>query len=147
MSTPAALTQEEVSRLCIDWYRKLDVHAPIEQLLPLLADEGLEMFFPEGVSRGHAGFRAWYDRVTRLFFDEVHTMKDLQPIKPRGDQAEAQLVVNWQAHIWNPPDAKSKWLGFDAYQHWVVTRSLSGQPIILTYIVDELKPMPGSTAL
>ena len=31
-----------------------------------------------------------------------------------------KLVVNWQAKVWNPPDAKSKWLGMDACQTWVV---------------------------
>ena len=31
-----------------------------------------------------------------------------------------KLVVNWQAKVWNPPDAKSKWLGMDARQTWVV---------------------------
>ena len=34
-----------------------------------------------------------------------------------------KLVVNWQAKVWNPPNAKSKWLGMDARQTWVVTRS------------------------
>ena len=39
-----------------------------------------------------------------------------------------KLVVNWQAKVWNPPDAKSKWLGMDARQTWVVTRSGRRQP-------------------
>ena len=39
-------------------------------------------------------------------------MKELA-ITPRGSQADVKLVVNWQAKVWNPPDAKSKWLGMD----------------------------------
>ena len=38
-------------------------------------------------------------------------------------EADVKLVVNWQAKVWNPPDAKSKWLGMDARQTWVVARS------------------------
>jgi hypothetical protein len=74
-------------------------------------------------------------------------MKELS-ITPRGDRADVKLVVNWQAKIWDPPEARSKWLGFDAYQTWVVTRSpRTGKPVVSTYIVDKLDPMPGSASL
>ena len=47
-----------------------------------------------------------------------------------------------------PPAAASEWLGFDAYQTWIVERSAkTGKPVIATYIVDDLKPMEGSVAL
>ncbi len=49
------LTESEVERLVNDWYRALDVHAPVEELFPMLADGGLEMRFPEGTFRGHQG--------------------------------------------------------------------------------------------
>jgi hypothetical protein len=113
----------------------------------MLADDDLEMYFPEGVSRGHAGFEAWYQRVIRIFFDEVHTVKEVQST-PSGGQADVKVVVNWQAKVWNPPEAKSKWLGFDAYQTWVVRRSPSTQKaVIVKYVVDKLDPMKGSASL
>ena len=142
-----ALTHLEVNELVYNWYKKLDVHAPVEEVAPLLASEGLEMRFPEATLRSIDEFKDWYKRVTHLFFDEVHNMKMLN-IELDGETATAKLVVNWQAHIWNPPDAKSKWLGFDAIQTWTVKRdSKTGGAVIATYTVDALDPMEGSASL
>ncbi len=58
------------------------------------------------------------------------------------------VVVNWQARRWRPPAPRSEWLGFDAYQQWDMIRSpASGKPVILRYVVNELRPMPGSKPL
>src|SRR6266496_3222810 len=131
MSSAPPLTESEIRTFAEDWYRKLDVHAPMVELLPMLADADLEMHFPEGISRGHAGFEAWYQRVIRIFFDEVHTVKEVQA-KPGGGDVEVKVVVNWQAKVWNPPETTSKWLGFDAYQTWVMRRSsLTSKPVIV----------------
>lgn len=143
----APLTQDEVKKMVDDWYLKLDVHAPANEVLPLLADDGLEMRFPEATLKGKEAFTTWYDGVIRKFFDEVHDMKQLE-IRCDGDRADVKLCVNWQAKVWNPPAAKSIWLGFDAYQTWNVIRSpKTGKPVIQVYIVDSLKPMPGSATL
>jgi len=147
MVESTALGKAEVKDMVDAWYRALDVHAPVAELLPMLAEEGLEMRFPEATLKGQPAFVEWYEGVTRKFFDEIHDMKELN-IDPAGDEANVKLVVNWQAKVWNPPDAKSKWLGFDAYQTWIVKRSpQSGRPVIATYIVDELRPMEGSAVL
>jgi len=143
----APLNEAEVKEMVDAWYLKLDVHAPVDEVLPLLLDDGLEMRFPEATVKGYEGFKGWYTAVTNRFFDEVHDMKSLE-IKPMGDTADVKLVVNWQAKIWDPPAAKSVWLGFDAYQTWIIVRSPeSGKPVIKTYIVDNLDPMPGSANL
>ena len=141
-----ALTEAEVTQLVDDWYRALDVHVPFEQIVPLVASSGLEMYWPEGPTFGVDEFKGWYDRVTTTFFDEVHTMKELA-ITPRGDEADVKLVVNWQARVWNPPEPKSKWLGMDARQTWVVRRSEDGRPVIAKYVVDGLDLMEGSATL
>lgn len=147
MSNLAPLTEFEVKQLVDYWYAQLDVHVPVEELLLMLTDQDLEMKFPEATLRGQAQFKQWYEGVTRKFFDEAHKIKEVH-ITSAGDRADVKLVVNWQAHIWNPPDAKSKWLGFDAAQTWVVKRSAETQkPIIVTYIVDALTPMEGSARL
>jgi hypothetical protein len=141
------LQADEIHDLAVRWYRALDVHVPIEDLWPMLAGDDLEMTFPEGISRGHEGFANWYQAVTHRFFDEVHTVKDVTSVID-GDRADVKVVVNWQAKIWDPPAANSAWLGFDAYQTWTVTRDPeSGKAIILTYVVDDLSPMPGSATL
>lgn len=145
MATTTPVSQSTVKKLVDDWYRALDVHAPVEELVPLVASKGLEMYWPEGPTFGVDEFKGWYERVTRTFFDEVHTMKELS-IVPRGDEADVKLVVNWQARTWTPPDAKSKWLGMDARQTWVVA-SEDGRPVIRKYVVDGLDPMEGSASL
>jgi len=118
------LTEAEVRDFVTDWYRKLDVHAPIDEVAPLVAeeDEGLEMKFPEATLRKRDDFKGLLDTWYHRFFDEVHTLKELD-ISTEGDRAEVKLCVNWQLKIWDPPEPKSQWLGFDAYQTWVVVRS------------------------
>jgi hypothetical protein len=145
----APLTEDEVKSLVNYWYFLLDVHAPVDQVLPLLADDGLEMQFPEATLRGKKEFIPWYEGVIRIFFDEVHVMQRLQITRSAdGAGADVELVVKWLAKRWRPPAARSEWLGFDASQRWVVVRSPQTQnPIILTYIVDALAPMEGSVAL
>ncbi len=146
MTTIQALTDQEVDKLARDWYHALDVHVAVEDLLPMLATEGLTMVFPEATLHGIDDFKGWYRDVTHRFFDEIHTVKQVDS-SPRGNESDVKVVVNWQAKVWNPPDAKSKWLGFDAYQTWVVTRAPSGQAVISKYTVDELRPMEGSASL
>ncbi len=146
MTTVQALTDQEVEKLARDWYRALDVHVAVDELLPMLSPHGLKMVFPEATLEGIDGFKGWYRDVTHKFFDEIHSVKEVET-HMHGDHADVKVVVNWQAKVWNPPDAKSKWLGFDAYQTWKVTRGASGDAVILTYVVDELKPMEGSASL
>jgi hypothetical protein len=143
-----ALTKEEIDDLADRWYKALDIHAPVEELFEMLLDDGNEMMWPEGPTHGHKEFNDdWYQRVIRLFFDEVHTITKVDS-KIDGDKADVEVVVNWQAKIWNPPEPKSKFLGFDAYQTWEVVRSPeTGKAVIKRYVVDKLEPMPGSTEL
>jgi hypothetical protein len=145
-AVPVALTREDMESFAEDWYRKLDEHVPVEDLLPMLHPE-MEFQIPEGVLRGHEGFRELYQGERgwiRSFFDEVHTVAPSWS----GEQAIVDVVVNWQARRWQPPAARSQWIGFDAYQQWVMVRSTAtGGPVILRYIVNELRPMPGSPSL
>ncbi|WP_306210650.1 nuclear transport factor 2 family protein [Actinoplanes sp. RD1] len=140
-------TQDTVRTAVASWYDLLDRHVPLEEALTRLVDEGLEMRFPEATARGHAGFADWYKAVTNRFFDEVHTVTSVEFLDFAPDRATVKVVVNWQATIWNPPAAKSRWLGFDAYQTWEVVPGELGTPLVKTYIVDALQPMPGSAAL
>ena len=149
MSNLAPLERKEIEQLAKDWYKKLDVHAPMVEILPMLADRDLEMQFPEATLHGHAEFEGWYQGVIRIFFDEVHTLKELSiEISESKAQANIKLVVYWEASRWNPPAAKSDRLMFDAYQTWIVKRSPeTGKAVIVTYIVDKLDPMEGSAQL
>ena len=143
----AKLTETEIRELVTTWYRKLDVHAPIEELTPLLIEDGLRMVFPEMTAEGIAGIQQWYERVINIFFDEVHTVKEIKST-PKADRTEIKVIVKWEASRWNPPSPRSERIICDAYQTWEVTRSpVSNKPVILTYIVDSLEYYDGSVKL
>lgn len=143
----APLTESEIKQMAADWYRKLDVHAPLEEYISLLAGEGLEMRFPEVTAYGFNGFKDWYERVIRIFFNEVHTLKEVT-VTPGENQANVKVVVKWEASIWNPPAPSSERIILDAYQTWIVERSPNTQkPVIRTYIVDSLDYYEGSAKL
>lgn len=138
---------ETIRKFAVDWYVALDRHDPLEDVLPMLVDNGLEMRFPETTARGHDGFAKWYDVVINRFFDEEHEVTKVDATIT-GDSALVTVIVNWQAKIWDPPAAKSTWLGFDADQTWVVVPGDARSDIkIRTYIVNALTPMPGSASL
>jgi hypothetical protein len=149
MANVAPLTKSEVEKMVLDWYRALDVHKPMVDVLPYVSDGELEMVFPEATLRSLAEFEGWFQGVIRIFFDEVHTMQQLDvTIPPDGQRADVKLVVRWEASRWKPPAAKSERLIMDAYQTWVVKRSpTSSKPVITKYVVDKLDPLPGSAPL
>jgi hypothetical protein len=140
------LTRPEVQAFARDWYHKLDEHVPAAEMVPLVADE-VELSLPEGVLRGKNAFHEWYEGVIHIFFDEVHTLRrvDLSPV---GQWTRVGVVVNWQARRWRPPAPRSEWVGFDAYQTWEMVRSpADNRPVVIRYVVDELRPMNGSPSL
>jgi len=142
-----ALTKEGIRELVTEWYRALDRHDELGDMLPYLLDDGLEMRFPEATAFGHAGFSDWYKTVTNRFFDEAHTVTSVDVTALDERSATVSVVVNWQARIWRPPAAKSEWLGFDAYQSWELVAAPGDTVKLKTYVVDRLEPMPGSTPL
>jgi hypothetical protein len=145
MTTP--LTEAEVREFAEAWYRKLDVHEPLENYIPLLAEE-VEMIFPEATVKGFEGFKGWYERVITIFFDEVHNVKEVKLISVSDAKADVKVVVKWEASVWKPPAPNSERIILDAYQTWVVKRSPETQkPVIATYIVDSLDYAEGSAKL
>jgi len=116
------ITVEQLQRFASAWYLALDQHVPVEECYSLLADEGLHMRFPDGDIQDFESFKRWYERVTRLFFDENHNIQSLEA-NIQGDVAEVHVVVGWQASWFEPPAAKSKRVSLDATQRWLVRRS------------------------
>ncbi|GGK63410.1 hypothetical protein Sme01_05540 [Sphaerisporangium melleum] len=138
------LTEDAIDTFAKDWYVALDQHIPLADVLAMLTED-IEFKVPEDTFLGHDGFSGWYDAVTHLFFDEVHTVTKVEPVI-EGDRAIVQVMVNWQAKVWKAPAAKSEWLGFDADQTWIVVAGEKG-PQIQKYVVNALDPMPGSGSL
>lgn len=144
---PSSLTQMEIADFAAEWYRKLDVHAPMVEVLPFLAEDGLVMKFPEATAHGLADFESWYQRVIRIFFDEVHTVKETNA-KIYGNEAEVRVVVQWEASVWNPPASNSARIKLDADQTWQVRRSSrTGNLEITSYTVNALNYHSGSAKL
>ena len=56
----APLDDAEVRQLVTEWYKDLDVHVPLVDLLPKVADDGIEMRFPEATLHSTAEFEYWY---------------------------------------------------------------------------------------
>jgi len=143
--TTMSLTETQVREFVADWYHKLDIHVPLPDLLPLLSRRDLTIKFPEVTVHSHNDFAGWYDKVTHRFFDEVHTVKQVD-IRFEGGKADCNIVVNWEASTWDPPEAKSKRLIMDAAQRWLVSAE-GDQLVINLYDVISLTPLPGSAPL
>lgn len=143
----AAPSQDEIESFVGDWYRMLDEHVAADAIVPLVSESELEFRLPEGALRSAGAFREWYEGVIRLFFDEVHVVTHVG-VTWEDERALVDVVVNWQARRWRPPAPRSEWIGFDAYQTWEMKRSATtGRPVITRYVVNELRPMPGSSQL
>lgn len=130
MSTSEVFAEENIKNFAAAWYLALDIHAPMSECARMLVDTGLEMIFPEQTLKGLDDFKAWYaggtysdgtqaPGVINIFFDEIHTVKDVQ-ISVSGEEAVVDVVVGWQASWFEPPAAKSKRTAMDATQRWTL---------------------------
>lgn len=150
MSNSNPLSEENIRRFAVAWYVALDVHAPFEEAARFLADQGLNMQFPDGDIKDSASFKKWYDRVTNIFFDENHNVQSVN-VKISGEEAVVDIVVGWQASWFEAPAAKSKRTSMDATQRWTVRRSSKNAYglEIVTYnaTVEPFKYAPGFARL
>ena len=102
------ISLQNVQEFAAAWYRALDVHAPLDECLTMLAENGLSMRFPDGDIDDALSFQEWYERVTNLFFDEKHTVLNVEILGTTDEQAELAVTVRWQACWWEPPAAESQ---------------------------------------
>jgi len=143
---PGTLTHAQIRKMAVEWYQKLDVHAPMVEILPMLAEKGLHMKFPEATLSGLSGFEGWYQTVIRLFFDEQHQVRRVKSVI-KGNRAKVKVVVRWAASRWRSPAACSDRIVADAYQTWEVRLTKAGAPVITSYIVDRIVYAKGSARL
>jgi hypothetical protein len=142
------ITEDQIRKFAAAWYYVLDIHAPVEEAYKLLADKDLNMQFPDGDIRDFGTFKKWYDRVTTLFFDEIHNVQSVNS-KITGSTAEVDVVVGWQASWFEPPAAKSKRTAMNAVQKWTV-RASTKNPYgleIVSYQVERFDYAPGFAQL
>ncbi|MFC0547846.1 nuclear transport factor 2 family protein [Kutzneria chonburiensis] len=129
---PAEQNPRDVATFVQQWYDLLSDHEPVERLLPMVADDGLEMAFPERTLRGHADFRDWYVAVGEAFSDQTHTV-ELLSSTDNGDTIDIAVTVVWEATN-NADDSRSK---FRVNQTWQLVKTATG-PVISTYAVGDL---------
>ncbi|MCL2923083.1 MAG: hypothetical protein MGF17_00205 [Trichodesmium sp. MAG_R04] len=139
--------QAEVEEFAKAWYKKLDVHDPLEEYKPLLTED-VELRFPEATVTGFEGYSDWYNKVINIFFDEVHTVKEVKITSSTPEKIDVKVVVKWEASLWKAPAFKSERIVLDAYQTWTLKRDPKTQKLAVSlYIVDELKYYEGSAKL
>jgi hypothetical protein len=139
------LTEEEIKAFAIAWYDALDIHAPVEEML---ADNDLNMYFPEGVIRDVAGFGRLYQQWISLYFDENHNIQSVTSTI-NGAEAECEVIVGWQASWFPAPAPKSKRTSLNAVQHWKVRRSTKNRYSVemVEYRVIRFEYAPGFAQL
>jgi hypothetical protein len=80
------------------WFDLLSAHGPVEQLLPFVADRGLDMAFPERTLRSHADFLDWYLVVGRTYREQAHVIEQLTA-RADGDEVAVAVTVVWLAEL------------------------------------------------
>jgi len=142
------ITEDQIRKFAAAWYYALDIHAPVEEAYKLLADKDLNMQFPDGDIRDFGTFKKWYDRVTNLFFDEIHNVQSVKA-SITGNTAEVEVIVGWQASWFEPPAAKSKRTAMNAIQKWTVRGSNKNSYglEIVNYQVERFDYAPGFAQL
>lgn len=127
------------------WFRALDRHADLDDVLGFVADD-VELRLPEGIRRGRGGFADWYLEVTHRYFDEEHRVRRVD-VRRSGDAVTLVVQVRWETRVWDPPAARCTSLCFDAAQTWRLVAGPDGRPRIRRYVVDLLVPVAPSAHL
>lgn len=126
-------TEESVSRLVAAWFALFDRNAAVEEFLPLIIDEKLEMRFPERNLRCHADFRDWHAGIVKTFRKASHEVSEIRIKTIRPGTWQVALTVLWRAE---PFDGKP--VSMRVRQHWVVKDRGGPTPMICSYLVRPL---------
>jgi hypothetical protein len=146
-------TEDSIRQFASTWFEMLDAHASVETCSRMLADDGLYMHFPEADIGDLAAFRGWYDRVAHLFFDEKHSIRNLEVRDSATDgHVEVAMVVRWRTRWWTAPAAESRLVDLEVSQKWIVRccdtkKNPLGLEIVSYVLGDDLTFAPGSAKL
>lgn len=133
------ITEPEVKQFMHEWFAKMDIHPPVDEVLAFVADEKLIMKMPEGPFHGHEGFKKWYDGVKK-FVDQSHEIKGLE-IKINQSRATVKVIVRWARSVLCETGVASDKVGYYVAQTWELERSLQTNRLqIVTYQVDYFLP-------
>ncbi|MBX3427468.1 MAG: antibiotic biosynthesis monooxygenase [Pirellulales bacterium] len=131
----AGLTDAMVRRFAQEWFDKLSNRAPVEQLLALAADNGLDIRFPDARLRNHAEFAAWYASVGERFDEQEHVLESLAT-QPSEAGMLVFVTVVWKAR----QKSDGQRLAMRANQTWTLGRAgADNLPVVLSYNVNSLE--------
>jgi ankyrin repeat protein len=120
----------EMRALVFQWFSWYDRHVEEGFFMQHLADQGLEMCFPERTLRSHADFHDWYQGIGKTIRSNTHDVSGLRVIPVGKDSFHVDLFVWWRAvtHEGKPLSERFR-------QIWNVT-SRNGQLTILKLAVE-----------
>jgi hypothetical protein len=138
----ALLGEEEVCNLASDFYEVLDRHADANECLQFIDVENVrfKMNFPNSTISSEDEFKDWYSDSIKVYFDEVHKLKQINSITEIDNgRLSLDVIVHWEASTWVAPSAQSTRIVAEVQQNWVVTRSSNTyKPLFEQYIVNHV---------
>ena len=128
------LSNEKIHGFVKTWFDQLSRHAPVEELLPMIADTGLKMKFPDKTILNQGDFCDWYREIGKTYSNQEHILEKVN-IKNQFVSAKVNISVIWKAQ--KKSDGSS--VVARASQSWKLIRlPLTNKLAILEYIVHSL---------
>ncbi|MDD5628776.1 MAG: hypothetical protein PHU21_06910 [Elusimicrobia bacterium] len=110
-----------------------DRHVHVGKLLPLFADQGLQMRFPDATLSSHEDFKRWYAGIGKSIKSNTHQVERLSVTLFGGGRYQADLIVLWRAE-----GRDGKFISMRVHQVWTMDDKAKGRwPRILSYIAEE----------
>lgn len=130
--------EEDVKDFVRIWFDRLSRHVAVEELLPMLEDDGLEMVFPEVTLKSKREFTQWYAKVGQAFDDQVHVLEKLD-VQLMPSAAAIHLDVVWKTRLTSDGSHKA----YHAQQAWRMRRSpVTRRLVIVNYQVQSFDEIP-----
>jgi steroid delta-isomerase-like uncharacterized protein len=142
----SGLSDAEIRAFVDTWCRRLDAHAPPDELLGLVDVDEFEAQFPGGQRQTRAEFAEFYQQSLGKFFDERHEVRRLD-FHPDPLGAEVRLLVRWQARQRTDNPSTDELLSRDVKQRWRIRRSpRTNRPVLLRYVIESTEPVHPSSS-
>jgi len=126
----------EIKSFVYYWFSLFDRNARVEEFLPRLDDDHLQMRFPEATLNGKADFQNWYSGILRTIARANHDIRTVE-VTPQGSG-------RWSVHVivlWSATTTEGKPVQFMADQTWSV-RETGGRLVISEYLVSAAANQP-----
>ena len=130
-------TEREIRSFAQEWFDLLSAHEPAERLLAFVADDGLEMAFPERTLYSHADCRDWYRNVGLAFSAQTHDIERLVAVEDAAG-ADVSVTVVWRAVQTDGPPVAVR-----VDQRWRLVRHPDAGWQIVGYQVGEMQDLLG----